>query len=191
MRIGLFFGSFNPIHVGHLIIAETMVSQTDLEQVWFVVSPQNPFKSRKSLIHEFDRLAMVEQAIHDNYHLRACDAEFHMPKPSYTVHTLAYLSERYPQHHFSLIAGEDNLRHFHKWKNYEVILEQHRVYVYPRPGAGPTELKGHRAVTMVNAPMLDISASFIRESIREGRSVRYLIPQEVEGYIAGKKLYGL
>ena len=134
MIIGLFFGSFNPIHVGHMIIANVMVETTDIDRVWFVVSPQNPFKQRKTLLPEFDRLDMVREAIHDNYNLEVTDVEFHMPKPSYTVDTLAYLMDKHPEHEFRLIIGEDNLTHFHKWKNHEAIL-QHGLYVYPRPHA--------------------------------------------------------
>ncbi len=121
MKIGLFFGSFNPIHIGHLIIANTMAENTDLEEVWFVVSPQNPFKKQKSLLHEFDRLEMVERAIQDNFKLKASDIEFHLPRPSYTIDTLTVLQEKYPEHQFGLIMGGDNLSHFHKWKNYEQI----------------------------------------------------------------------
>ncbi len=190
MRIGLFFGSFNPIHVGHLVIADVMASHTDLDQVWFVVSPQNPFKSSRSLLHEFDRLKMVELAIADNYKLKAVDVEFHMPRPSYTADTLAYLSDKHPDHEFRLIIGEDNLVHFHKWKNHESILEHYGLYVYPRPDVKKDKIQvAHEHIRYVEAPMLDISATFIRDAIRHQRSVRYLLHESVLGYINQKQFY--
>lgn len=194
MNIGLFFGSFNPIHVGHLIIANTMATTTDLAQVWFVVSPQNPFKKTKSLLHEFDRLDMVERAIADNSRLKATDIEFSMPKPSYTIDTLVRLSEKYPQHTFRLIMGEDNLAQFANWKNYQAILDYYGLDVYPRPnraGEPMTEssFKTHPNVRLVIAPLLDISATFIRESLRANRSIRYLVPDVVEEMIIRKKFY--
>ncbi len=189
MKIGLFFGSFNPIHTGHLIIANTMATCTDLEQVWFVVSPQNPFKKNKSLLHEFDRLEMVERAISDNYRLKATDIEFHMPRPSYTIDTLIRILEKYQQHQFVLIMGEDNLPQFTHWKNYARILEYAGLYVYPRPGAGAHPFRDHPSVTFVKAPLLDISATFIRENIRAGRSIRYLVPEAVERLIEARKFF--
>ena len=193
MKVGLFFGSFNPIHIGHLIIANTVRGYTALDQVWFVVSPQNPFKSSKSLLPDVDRLRMVELAIEDNFDLRACNVEFSMPRPSYTIDTLAYLKDRYPQHHFSLILGSDNLRHFHKWKNYEEILKQHGLIIYPRPEAGQDkireEIKNHPAIRMVNAPLLDISATFIRDCIKKDISIKYLVHDKVEEYIYSRKFY--
>lgn len=190
MRIGLFFGSFNPIHVGHLVIADVMANHTDLDQVWFVVSPQNPFKSSRSLLHEFDRLKMVELAIADNYKLKAVDVEFHMPRPSYTADTLAYLSDKHPDHEFRLIIGEDNLVHFHKWKNHESILEHYGLYVYPRPDVKKDKIQvNHEHIRYVEAPMLDISATFIRDAIRNQRSVRYLLHESVLGYIDQKQFY--
>lgn len=187
MKIGLFFGSFNPIHIGHLIIAETIFNRSDLDQVWFVVSPQNPLKKRKSLVHEHDRLRMVELAIEDNFHFRASDVEFNMPKPSYTIDTLTYLSEQYPKHQFCLFLGSDNLKQLKKWKNYEQILAHYEIYVYPRPGE-KIEME-HPSIHEVDAPFLDISATFIRKSIQEDKSVKYLIPEKVEEYIKAKKLY--
>ncbi|EMS34823.1 Nicotinate-nucleotide adenylyltransferase [Mariniradius saccharolyticus AK6] len=187
MKIGLFFGSFNPIHIGHLVIANVMQDRTDLDEVWFVVSPQNPFKKQSALLHEFDRLKMVELAIADHFYFRATDVEFRMPRPSYTVDTLAFLSDKYPQHQFKLIVGADNLTHFQKWKNHEVILEQYGLYVYPRPGE--KKLPGHPNIRYVEAPLMEISATYIRDSIRQGHSVRYLLPEAVEDYIRDKKLY--
>ena len=189
MKIGLFFGSFNPIHIGHLIIANTMVEDTDIERVWFVVSPLNPFKSSKSLLHEFDRIDMVNMAIEDDFNMEATDVEFHMPRPSYTVDTLAWLTDKFPQHDFKLIIGEDNLLHFPKWKNHAVILEHHGMYVYPRPNAKPSELQDHPNVQFVNAPMVDISATFIRRRIQEYKSIRYLVPDKVADHISIRKFY--
>ena len=189
MKIGLFFGSFNPIHVGHLIIANTMAYTTDLEQVWFIVSPQNPFKKNKGLLHEFDRLTMVEKAISDNYRLKANDIEFSMPKPSYTIDTLAKLTERYPAHEFKLIMGEDNLVQFENWKNYDKILEYYELYVYPRPNTPNHNFKNHAKVKFIEAPLLDISATFIRNSIKDGKPIRYMVSDVVEEYIRWKKFY--
>ena len=189
MRIGLFFGSFNPIHIGHLIIANTLATSTDLEQVWFVVSPHNPFKKVKSLLHEFDRLDMVERAIADNSRLKATNIEFSMPKPSYTIDTLVRLSEKYPQHTFRLIMGEDNLEQFANWKNHDRILEYYGLYVYPRPQSKESAFKTHPNVQVIAAPLLDISATFIRESIRANRSIRYMVPEVVEEMIERKKFY--
>ncbi|WP_226390871.1 nicotinate (nicotinamide) nucleotide adenylyltransferase [Penaeicola halotolerans] len=189
MKVGLFFGSFNPIHIGHLAIAEAMISLSDLDEIWFVVSPQNPFKSSKSLLHEFDRLKMVELAIEDNFHFKATDVEFHMPKPSYTVDTLAYLVDKHPQHHFSLIMGSDNLSHFHKWKNHEQILAQHELYIYPRPENKDHQFENHPQIHWVEAPMMDISATYIRQMIQSQKSVKYLLQESVIAYIEDKKLY--
>ena len=190
MKVGLFFGSFNPIHIGHLVIADVMAQSTDLDQVWFVVSPQNPFKSSKSLLHEFDRLKMVELAIADNYKLKAVDVEFHMPKPSYTADTLAYLSDKHPEHEFVLIIGEDNLMSFHKWKNYQTILDHYGLYVYPRPKVDKDKIKiDLEKIHYVNAPLLDISATFIRDAIKNNHSVRYLLHESVIGYIESKHFY--
>jgi nicotinate-nucleotide adenylyltransferase len=187
VKIGLYFGSFNPIHVGHLIVANILYDRTDLDEVWFVVSPQNPLKKRQSLIHEFDRLKMVQLAIEDHYHFRASDVEFRMPRPSFTIDTLTYLSEQYPQHEFSLFLGSDNLDQLTKWKNYQQILDHYKIFVYPRPG----EIISfqHPAIQVIEAPLLDISATFIRKSIQEEYSVKYLLPEKVEAYIRSKKLY--
>lgn len=188
-KIGLFFGSFNPIHIGHLIVGNIMVDRTDLNEVWFVISPQNPFKKSKSLLHEFDRFDMVERAIGDNYRLKASDVEFHMPKPSYTVDSLAYLSDKYLDKEFDLIIGEDILATFNKWKNYQQILENHQLLVYPRPGAVRSKLIDHPKITVVEAPLLAISASFIRKSIKERKSIKYLVPEPVEQMIIKKGFF--
>ncbi len=189
MKIGLFFGSFNPIHMGHLIIANLMAESTDLKKVWFVVSPQNPFKPSKGLLHEFDRYDMVRAAIYDNYKLEASDIEFHLTKPSYTIHTLVHLSEKHPDKEFKIIMGEDNLTGFTRWKNYRQILDHYGLYVYPRPNAQLSDLKTHPNVTFVEAPMLDISATFIRNCIRKKHSIRYLVPDAVEEMIKAKGFY--
>lgn len=190
MKIGLFFGSFNPIHIGHLIIANTMVENTDLQEVWLIVSPQNPFKKSKDLLHEFDRYDMVNQAIADNPNLKVSDIEFNMPKPSYTIDTLVRLSEKYPERQFTLIMGGDNLKHLPKWKNYEQILANHEVYVYPRPNQTSDEtLQNHPKVQQVDAPLLDISATFIRRLVHQNKSIRYLVPDTVADHIRIKKFY--
>jgi nicotinate-nucleotide adenylyltransferase len=189
MKIGLFFGSFNPIHMGHLIIANIMAETTDLNKVWFVVSPQNPFKPGKSLLHEFDRYDMVRAAVYDSYKLEVSDIEFHLPKPSYTIHTLVHLREKHPDKEFKVIIGEDNLAGFPKWMNHERILEDYGLYVYPRPHAQPSDLKLHHKVKMVEAPMVDISATFIRNCIKKDQSIRYLVPDAVEAIIRSKGFY--
>ncbi|MFN7258778.1 MAG: nicotinate (nicotinamide) nucleotide adenylyltransferase [Cyclobacteriaceae bacterium] len=188
-KIGLFFGSFNPIHVGHLIIANVMAQNTDLDKVWLVVSPQNPFKPSKGLLHEFDRYDLVKAAIADNFKLEVSDVEFHLPKPSYTIHTLAYLTEKYPNKEFKVIIGEDNLENFTKWKNHEQILDQFGLYVYPRPHVTNSDLKRHSNVTIVKAPMIDISATYIRNCIKNNKSIRYLVPETVENMIRTKNFY--
>ena len=188
-KIGLFFGSFNPIHLGHMIIANIMAENADLNKVWFVVSPQNPFKPSKGLLHEFDRYDMVKAAIADHYKLEVSDVEFNLPKPSYTIHTLAYLTEKFPGRDFKVIIGEDNLENFAKWKNHEQILDQFGLYVYPRPHVTNSELKRHSNVKMIEAPLLDISATYIRNCIKNNKSIRYLVPEPVEQMIRLKHFY--
>ncbi len=188
-KIGLLFGSFNPIHMGHLIIANVMAETTDMKKVWFVISPQNPLKPGKGLLHEFDRYDMVRAAIYGNYKMEASDVEFHMPRPSYTIHTLVQLAEKHPGKEFRIIMGEDNLVNFTKWKNYQQILDHYGLYIYPRPGTQLSPLKEHPNVTMVEAPLLDISATFIRNCIRKRQSIRYLVPQAVEEMIRAKGFY--
>ncbi|MFT6866624.1 MAG: nicotinate-nucleotide adenylyltransferase [Cyclobacteriaceae bacterium] len=189
MKIGLFFGSFNPIHVGHLIIANLVHECTDINEVWFVVSPQNPLKKNKNLLHEFDRMDMVQASIEDDFQFRTCDVEFNMPRPSYTIDTLTLLYEKHPNHEFSLIIGSDNLAIFPKWKNYEKILEYFKLIVYPRPNGEKSALTDHPNVTMIEAPELDISATLIRQLIRDGKSIRYLVPEGAIRRIEAKKLY--
>lgn len=189
MKVGLLFGSFNPIHIGHLILANFMATNTDLDTVWLVVSPQNPFKPNNTLLHEFDRLQMVTLAIENNANLGVSNIEFSMPRPSYTIDTLTYLQEKYPSYEFVLIMGEDNLPLFPKWKNSERILQYHKVYVYPRSGSITTDLPDMPGVTFVKAPILDISATFIRKCIKAEKSIKYLVPDAVAEYIQVHKLY--
>lgn len=186
---GLFFGSFNPIHTGHLIIASYMANYTDLQEVWFVVSPQNPLKTKKSLASMYDRLEMVNLAIGETEKLRASDIEFRLPQPSYTIDTLTYLQERYPGKRFVLIMGSDNLQSLAKWKNYELILRDYPIYVYPRPGYAPGELSSHPSVTITDTPLMDLSSTFIRKSLKEGKSVRYFLPDSVIDFIEKAGLY--
>jgi nicotinate-nucleotide adenylyltransferase len=189
MDVGLFFGSFNPIHTGHLIIAQTVLDAAQLREVWFIVSPQNPFKKAGNLAHELDRLRMVELAIEDNWQFRASDIEFHMPLPSYTSDTLAWLSDRHPGHTFKVIMGADNLRNFSKWKNHEVILEQYGLVVYPRPGFDLSALPEHPKVQRIDAPLMDISATHIRQLVTQDKRPRYLLAEPVIDYIFAKGLY--
>lgn len=189
MEIGLFFGSFNPIHIGHLIVAQSALESALLQELWFVVSPQNPLKKNKNLLHEFDRLDMVRLAIEDNDRFRASDIEFHMPRPSYTIDTLTYLKEKFPDKQFKLIIGGDNLAIFPKWKNNEKILEHFGLIVYPRPGANPQELLSHPNVTYIEAPLLSISATYIRKCIRNEKSIRYLVPDSVSALIKSRKFF--
>ena len=188
-KIGLFFGSFNPVHVGHMIIANFMATHTDLDQVWMVVSPHNPHKPKKTLAKDYDRLHLVKLAIGDNLHLKASDIEFSLPKPSYTIDTLVYLKEKYPNHQFTLIMGGDNLATFHKWKNYEMILEHHHIYVYQRPDYKLGELLNHPKVKVFEAPLMQISASYIRKCLQEGKSIEYLVPEKVFQYLEDHNIY--
>ena len=182
MNIGLFFGSFNPVHTGHLIIANIMAENSGVDQVWFVVSPQNPLKNNRTLAHEFDRYDMVRLSIEEDPKLRVTDVEFQMPRPSYTIDTLTYLQAQHPDHTFSLILGSDNLVHFEKWKNFEQILKQYKLLVYQRPGDTVHSLFQHPSVSVIDAPLLDISATFIRQMIKEGKSIRYMVPIAVEDF---------
>ncbi len=189
MHIGLFFGSFNPIHVGHMVLANYMVSFTDLEQVWFVVSPHNPLKEKASLLNQNQRLHMVNLAIGDNAKLKSSNIEFGLPQPSYTIHTLAHLKEKYPKHQFSLIMGEDNLESFTKWKNYEEILKNHKLYVYPRPNCNSEELKAHPNVIITEAPLMEISSTMIRKAIKDKKEVSSFVPQAVWQYLDEMSFY--
>ena len=188
-KIGLFFGTFNPIHMGHMIVANVMLESTDINRIWFVVSPQNPFKKKSNLLHEFDRMEMVRAAVYENYRMDVSDIEMKLPKPSYTIDTLTYLNEKFPDKNFVLIIGEDNLHSFHKWKNSGKILENFKLYVYPRPSSLPSAMLEHGKVTLIDAPKVDISATFIRNFVKEGKSIQYLVPHPVADMITDKKFY--
>lgn len=185
MKVGLYFGSFNPIHIGHLIIANQLVENSDLDQIWFVVTPHNPFKKKSSLLDNYQRLEMVFLATKDYDKLQPCDIEFNLPQPNYTVNTLIHLKEKHPSHKFSIIMGEDNLKSFHKWKNYEVILEDYQVYVYPRISEGiiETQFNNHPKITRVDAPIIELSSTLIRNSIKADKNVKPLLSAEVWRYI--------
>jgi nicotinate-nucleotide adenylyltransferase len=189
MKVGLYFGSFNPVHNGHLVIAGYMAEFTDLEQVWLVVSPHNPLKAKQTLLQDYHRLTLVKTGIGNNRKLKASDIEFKLPKPSYTINTLVHLAEQFPQHQFALILGSDTLETFHKWKNYEQILEGYELYVYPRPHSSGGELMNHPNVKKVEAPLMEISSSFIREGIRNKKDVRYMLPESVWNYIEEMHFY--
>lgn len=189
-QIGLFFGSFNPVHFGHLIIANYMADQTNLDEVWFVVSPQNPFKDPKILAPARERLQMVHLAIGDNYKLRPCDIELSMPQPSYTIDTLVYLKDKYPNKSFTLIMGGDNLPTLPKWKNAEILLRDYQIYVYSRPGSELGQLSHHPNVKIFDdVPLMDISSSHIRKFIKSGNSITYLTPPKVEKHLLYWNLY--
>jgi len=188
MDIALYFGSFNPIHVGHLIVAQTVVELKHIDQLWFVVSPQSPFKEKKTLLADRDRLHMVNEAIAKNDQFRASDIEFSLPKPSYTIDTLTHLNEKYPMHKFHLTMGGDNLEHLHKWKNYEILIRDYPIIVYPRPGYELKEIKDADISIMDNA-LLNISASKIRKRIKEGLSVQYYLTEPVHKYVTEMNFY--
>lgn len=189
MHIGLFFGSFNPVHVGHMVLANYMVEFTDIEKVWFVVSPHNPLKNKKSLLDQNQRLHMVNLAIGDSDLFKSNNIEFGLSQPSYTINTLAHLNEKYPQHTFSLIIGQDNLSSFHKWKNYEEIIKRFKLYVYPRPNAEPSDLDLHKNVIMTDAPLIEISSTFIRNALLEKKNVSFFVPESVWNYIDEMSFY--
>ena len=191
MKIGLYFGTFNPIHIGHLIIANHVAEHSDLDQIWMVITPHNPLKKKETLLDDYQRLHMVHLATEAYPKIKPSDIEFKLPQPNYTVNTLAYLSEKYPQHEFALIMGEDNLNSLHKWKNYEVILENHAIYVYPRvttemPKLGFENLKN---IHKINAPIVEISSTLIREYIKNKKNVAPLLPPKVWEYIDKSAFY--
>ena len=182
-KTGLFFGSFNPIHTGHMIISNYMLEFTDLDDVWMVISPHNPLKEKKTLLADHHRYAMVQIAVEDNPRLRASNIEFKMPQPSYTIDTLVRLEEKYPTQQFVLIAGTDIFPTFHKWKNYEILLEHYKFYIYRRPGYDPGPFASHPHVFIFDTPLMEISSSFIRQAIFDGRDTRYFVPDKVYNYI--------
>ena len=188
-KIGLYFGSFNPIHVGHLMIANYMVEFADLKQVWFVVSPHNPLKNKSTLLSDNHRLYMVNLAIEDTSKFKASDIEFKLPKPSFTINTLTYLKEKYPSKNFALIMGSDNLETFNKWKNYDQILEDYELYVFPRKNNSGGEFINHPKVKIIDAPQLEISSSFIRNAIKEKKDIRYFLTEKVYNHVVEMHFY--
>ena len=194
-KIGLYFGSFNPVHIGHLAIAGYMTEFTSLDQVWFVVSPHNPLKKKETLLADYQRLYMLQLAIGDNNRLRASDIEFKLPVPSYTIDTLAYIKERYPDNKFYLVMGEDNLYTLHKWKNASELVKKYPIYVYPRPysekPASPllSQLLSVASIKHIQAPLMDISGTFIREAIKKGKDMSYFLPPLVWKYIEEMHFY--
>ncbi|MCK8140620.1 nicotinate (nicotinamide) nucleotide adenylyltransferase [Flavobacterium sp. I-SCBP12n] len=191
MKIGLYFGTFNPIHIGHLIIANHMAEYSDLDQIWMVVTPHNPLKKKSTLLDDSHRLQMVHLASEDFLKIKPSDIEFKLSQPNYTINTLAHLQEKYPNYEFSLIMGEDNLKSLHKWKNYEVILEHYQIYVYPRISeeSENLELKNHPKIHLIDAPVVEISSTFIRENIKKGKNVQPLLPNKVWEYIDHNNFY--
>ncbi len=191
MKIGLFFGSFNPIHIGHLIIANHMAEYSNLDQVWFVITPLSPFKKKSSLLSNHHRLAIVKIAVDDFSKLNTSDIEFNLPEPNYTIDTLINIEEKFPNYEFCLIMGEDNLKGFHKWKNYDTILENYHLYVYPRISTGESnhKFKNHSKIHKVEAPIVQISSTFIRSAIKQKNEVRPLLPPNVWKYIEEMNFY--
>ncbi len=189
MKVGLYFGSFNPVHIGHMAIANYILEFSDINKLWFVVSPQNPHKKRTSLLAENHRYELLNLAITDVAKYKVCTVEFNMPKPSYTIDTLTYLAEKYPDNDFYLIMGADNLASFEKWKNYDLILKNHKLLVYPRPGYDDLPLLSHNKVNIVNAPLIEISSSFIRKSIKEKIDVSNFMPCKVAEYVKEMHFY--
>jgi len=189
MKIGLLFGSFNPIHIGHLIIANYLANYTTLDKVWLVVSPQNPLKKYGDLINTYDRLEMAKLATDNSNNIKVSDVELKLPQPSYTIDTLTHLKEKYPEHEFALIMGSDNLVSLPKWKNYKLILRDYQIYVYPRPGYENAELASHPSVTITMTPQMELSATFIRRSLAEKKNVQYFVPDAVLEFIESKALY--
>lgn len=190
-KVGLFFGTFNPVHVGHLILANHLLQYSDLDEIWMVVTPHNPFKKKSSLLNNNFRYEMVWNLCEDYPRLKPSDVEFHLPQPNYTAYTLAHLEEKYPDYYFSLIMGEDNLKSFPKWKNHDVILERHQILVYPRYSEGIVEkiLEDHPKISRIDAPRIEISSTFIRDAIKDGKDVRPLLPVKVWRYIDQMNFY--
>ena len=191
MKIGLYFGTFNPIHIGHLIIANHMAEHSDLDQIWLVVTPHNPHKQKNTLLDDYHRLHMVHLATEDFPKLKPSDIEFKLPQPNYTINTLVHLQEKHPDYEFSLIMGEDNLNSFHKWKNYEAILQHHHIYVYPRLHTGEinTQFDNHNNIHKINAPIVELSSTFIRENIKNNKNVVPMLPHKVWEYVEHNMFY--
>jgi nicotinate-nucleotide adenylyltransferase len=188
-KTGLFFGSFNPIHVGHMVIANYIIEYSNLEQLWFVVSPQNPLKEKKTLLKDYHRLELVRLAVEEDERFRASDIEFHLPRPSYTIDTLVYLEEKNPAREFQLVMGSDGLDTFYKWKNADLIEEKYHRLIYPRPGSPKLNKAQLSNATLLDAPLMEISSSFIRKAIREGKDIRHMIPARAYTYIREMHFY--
>ncbi len=186
---GLFFGSFNPIHIGHMALANYMVEYSNMKELWFIVSPQSPFKTNSTLLNNIDRLELVHQAIDDDFRFRVSDIEFRMPVPSYTIDTLTYLSEKYPKKHFALIIGADNLFHFHKWKNYQQLQDKYSIFVYPRRGFPKEQCPEFPNLHWIDAPIIEVSSSLIRKSIANNKDMRFFLPPKVWEYIDKMNFY--
>lgn len=191
MKIGLYFGTFNPVHIGHLAIANHIAEFSELDQIWLVVTPHNPLKKKSTLLDDHHRLQMVHLATEDYPKLKPSDVEFKLPQPNYTVNTLAHLQEKFPQHEFSLIMGEDNLNSLHKWKNYEYILQHHKIFVYPRVNNEIIDeaIASNTSIQRVDAPIMEISSTFIRNCVKEGKNIRPLLPEKVWGYLEHNLFY--
>lgn len=189
MKTGLFFGSFNPVHIGHLAIANYILQYSELRELWFVISPQNPFKEKKSLLKDYHRYELLYLAINDFEGFKISDVEFKMPRPSYTIDTLTYLAEKYPKRTFSLIMGSDNLTSFHKWKNYEQILKLYSIFVYPRPNYKGSRFDEHEKLKFINAPQIEISSSFIRKAVAQGKDIPFFMPAQAYEYMQEMNFY--
>ncbi|MFV0268453.1 MAG: nicotinate (nicotinamide) nucleotide adenylyltransferase [Draconibacterium sp.] len=190
LKVGLYFGSYNPIHIGHLAIANYMVEFTGIDQLWFVVSPQSPHKKKNNLLDDYQRLEMVHRAVEGDDRLRASSIEFNLPKPSYTVDTLAYLKDQHPNYDFVILMGSDNLENFHKWKNFESIVENYGIIVYPRPGFDASKVQEHKNIAVAGeAPLMEISSSFIRRAIHDGKDVRHFLPPKTWEYLEEMNFY--
>jgi len=189
MKIGLFFGSFNPVHVGHMIIANYMAENTDLDKIWLVVSPHNPLKDKSYLINAYDRLEMCKLAFENHDKISVSDIELHLPTPSYTIDTLVYLNEKYPEHEFSLIMGADNLAGIKKWKNFEILLRDYHIYIYPRIKVITSEFNSLSNVHFTETPIIEISSTFIRSQIKAKKDISYLVSENVKRFIESKSLY--
>ena len=190
LKVGLYFGSFNPVHIGHMAIANYLVEYSGIDQLWFVVSPQNPHKTNENLLEDYHRLELVNRAIGNDNRFRVSNIEFGLPKPSYTIDTLTYLQEKFPNHNFSILMGSDNLVSFNRWKNYEAIVENYGVIVYPRPGSDKLKILQHPNIKLIEGvPLMEISSSFIREAIKSGKNVRHFLPSKTWEYLDEMNFY--